>query len=132
MIRYSLMGALLAATLCASTLEVYSDRSFYEYQPLHPFLGFAKNVSAQDDHSSLSLVGLASCESESELCRVQNEIRKEDVITSYSIHYTKLYDLQVHLHSKTTDHGSIVRTVLQRREEQFGVVRFDQLRNFVS
>ncbi len=78
MIRYSLIGVLLGATLAASTLEVYSDRSFYEYQPAYPFIGFAKGVSAEDDHGTLALSSPVSCERESELCALQAQIQKEE------------------------------------------------------
>ncbi len=54
--------------LLASSLDIYSDRSFYTYEPKESFIGFNTNLKAKNSEGSLELIRKNSCKTKSSLC----------------------------------------------------------------
>ncbi len=68
MSRY-LLGLLASLPLMSATLDIYSDRAFYTYAPQNRFIGFAKNVDAQNLQGSFLLAQEGACPANDPLCK---------------------------------------------------------------
>ena len=67
----TLLSSLLLASsaLSASSLSVYTDRTFYKYSPENTYVGFAKNIQAQCDGTRIPLKVIQKCPQEMRLCK---------------------------------------------------------------
>ncbi|MEA1918751.1 MAG: DUF4139 domain-containing protein [Campylobacterota bacterium] len=75
LLRISSLLSFSSLMLLASSLDIYSDRSFYTYQPTHTFIGFNSGVIAKNETGTLELSREVSCEHSSKLCRENAHIR---------------------------------------------------------
>ncbi len=89
--------SLTCVVLSASSLNIYSDRSFYTYEPKDTFIGFNTQISAKDSTQTLELVHKHSCESESLSCK----------------EHTKIQDLHVKLNQLTREQSILENIVSQ-------------------
>jgi hypothetical protein len=85
LLRFSLVLSLSSLVLVASSLDIYSDRSFYTYQPRDSFIGFNTALSAKDSSGSLELIKSNNCANATALCQESTALHalhvKRDQIT---------------------------------------------------
>ena len=74
-LRLSLVLSLSSVMLIASSLDIYSDKSFYTYQPKDSFIGFNTNIKAKNTLGSLELVTKNSCSEKSHLCNEHENLQ---------------------------------------------------------
>jgi len=87
LISRSFAALLCAGTLTyASTLDVYQDKSFYQYSPATPFIGFTQGIEAACDTKKTVLEPTLACPDDQRLCELSKEIKAtEDRLAK--IHY---------------------------------------------
>jgi len=75
LLRFSLALYLSSLFLVASTLDIYSDRSFYTYQPQESFIGFNTALSAKDSSGTLELIKRKHCKNDVALCQESSALQ---------------------------------------------------------
>jgi len=74
-LRLSLVLSLSSVMLIASSLDIYSDKSFYTYQPKDSFIGFNTNIKAKNSLGSLELIKKNSCTENHALCQEHSALQ---------------------------------------------------------
>jgi hypothetical protein len=67
--------ALSSVILLASSLDIYSDKSFYTYEPKDTFIGFNTRISAKDATQTLELIRKSSCTNKGISCKEHTKIQ---------------------------------------------------------
>jgi hypothetical protein len=96
--------SLSSIVLLASSLNIYSDRSFYTYKPSSKFIGFNTSLKAKDSTGSLELVRKNSCEVKDTLCSEFNDMQNLHV---------KLFEL--------SNEQSILESLLKQYQPQIAI-----------
>lgn len=62
--------------LFGATLDVYSDRAFYTYEPKSSYIGFAKHLDATNTLGSLTLEEREACADAAPLCKLSETLKR--------------------------------------------------------
>ncbi len=131
MLKRTLLIALLPLPLplAAATLEIYTDRSFYHYQPSSHFIGFANLLSAKDPLGSLDLENRDNCPAQSPLCQIHQQLetlrqqhaavlREQQIIQNLIDHQNTRTPLDAETAISTAQKVAARLTELQQKQEQ--------------
>lgn len=75
LLRITFALSLSSLILSASSLDIYSDKSFYTYQPKDSYIGFNTALKAKDSTRTLELIKKDTCKSSSSLCQEHNRLK---------------------------------------------------------
>jgi len=86
----------------ASSLAVYQDKTFYNFTPKDNFIGFAGEIEAKCEGSTVPLVSITSCPSDSRLCELLTALKKKKKKVRVTQANTKVLQQLVSLPRPTT------------------------------
>ena len=111
-LRLSLILSLSSVMLMASSLDIYSDKSFYTYQPKDSFIGFNTNIKAKNSLGSLELIKKNSCSENSNLCNEHTNLQALHVRLNQLTKERSILDTLVSQYSPDTsiDADSTIKT----------------------
>ncbi len=115
--------------LLASSLDIYSDKSFYTYEPKDTFIGFNTRVSAKDSSQTLELIRKNSCKSKAVACQEYNKIenlhvslekynKEQEIIEALVSQYQPQVVVDADKAIKTATKIALHMTKLQQRSKE--------------
>jgi hypothetical protein len=98
--------------LVASSLDIYTDKSFYTYQPKDNFIGFNTVIKAKNSLGSLELIKKNSCSENNNLCTEHTNLQALHVRLNQLTKEQSILDTLVSQYSPDTsiDADSTIKT----------------------
>ncbi len=112
----------------ASSLAVYQDNTFYNFNPKNNFIGFAEGVKAKCEGTTMPLSSMSSCPSDDRLCQLLTSLKSSEQKVQAVEANTKVLEQLVSLPQPTTfDANAWIESAKLIGEEQARLLTQERL-----
>ncbi len=107
----------------AATLQVYQDKTLYNYTPTAKYIGFTRGVEAKCDGLRSVLVPLEICPTEARLCKDHEAVKKEEMrVESLQTQLQTLQTLASLPQPSMIDATNMIKAAREIGEEKSGLI----------
>ncbi|WP_373028882.1 DUF4139 domain-containing protein [Sulfurovum sp.] len=112
----------------ASSLSVYQDKTFYNFTPKNNFIGFAQDVTAKCEGTTIPLLAKMDCPSDDRLCQILTSLKNsEQKVQAVQANSKFLGQLASLPQPTSVDANTLIESAKQLGEEQARLLMQEKL-----